>query len=559
MSAQTPPVEPIDADLAKTEQETYASRQNNIEEKTEQNMHHQDEIDFEHLPKKVLIPLCLSLCLCLFMASLDQTIVTVALPRIASDFDALADISWIGSAFLITSTAFQGLYGKCSTIFGYKIMILFALFFFLAGSLICALSTGIVMLIIGRAIAGIGGAGLQSMSQIIVAVVCPIQDRSLYQGILGAAYMVGTTIGPLIGGAFTDHLNWRWAFYINLPIGVVAAIAVAAVLRHQPTPGTTWKERFARIDYLGTLLLLGWVVAFLLPLSWGGSKYPWNSAVIIALFCVFGVLLISFVVVQWKYSKEPLMPAGVFTVHRNPPLVFTVSVLTGMCILGIMYYVPVLFQEGMGNSATIAGVKFIPFMVTIMISSVSAGVVINVFLVYRPVICLGGALGTTGAGLMILWTRDSNVGMQIGFLIVCGFGLGWYLQGIIISAQAASRKEDLPVTTGLISFCRSLGGAIGVTVFGTVFNNALLNTLPKNVPNISPTIVAAALVQNQAILSTLPDATRDAIANANVDALRYVFYAITGLMGASTLLGFATGHVELTKEELKLIQETEEA
>jgi MFS family permease len=176
------------------------------------------------------------------MASLDQTIVTIALSRIASDFNALEDTSWVGSAFLITSTAFQGLYGKFSTIFGCKIGILFAMFFFLVGSLICALANGIVMLIIGRAIAGIGGAGIQSMCQIIIAVVFPIQDRSLYQGILGAAYMVGTTVGPLIGGAFTDRLNWRWAFYINLPIGVVAVIAFSAVLRHQPTPGTTWKE-----------------------------------------------------------------------------------------------------------------------------------------------------------------------------------------------------------------------------------------------------------------------------------------------------------------------------
>ncbi|KAI9289662.1 major facilitator superfamily domain-containing protein [Umbelopsis sp. AD052] len=544
------------SDLAKTEQDTNAPDQNI--EVPERSLH-QEQMDTDHLPKRVLIPLCLSLCLCLFMAALDQTIVTVALPRIASDFNALADISWVGSAFLITSTAFQGLYGKCSTIFGYKIMILFAMFFFLGGSLICALSTGIVMLIIGRAIAGIGGAGIQTMCQIIIAVVCPIQDRSLYQGILGAAYMVGTTIGPLIGGAFTDHLNWRWAFYINLPIGAVAAIAVTTVLRHQPAPNTTWKERFSRIDYLGTLLLVGWVVAFLLPLSWGGSTYPWNSAVIISLFCVFGVLFIVFVLVQWKYSKEPLMPARVFTVHRNPPLVFASSILSGMCLLGIMYYVPILFQEGMGNSATIAGVKCIPFMVTSILASVSAGVIINVFLVYRPVICLGGALVTTGAGLMTLWTRNSNVGTQVGFMIVCGFGMGWYLQGIIISAQAASRKEDLPVTTGLISFCRSLGGSIGVTVFGSVFNNALLHTLPKDVPNISESVVAAALSQNQAILSTLPEATRNAIANASVDALRYVFYAIIGLMGAATLLGFATGHVQLSKEELEFLQEIEEA
>ncbi|CAM0138261.1 unnamed protein product [Umbelopsis sp. WA50703] len=554
MSTQST-IDLTNADLAKIKQETNISDQNL--EKTEKSP--EEQVDTGYLSKAVLIPLCLSLCLCLFMAALDQTIVTVALPRIASDFNALSDISWVGSAFLLTSTAFQGLYGKCSSIFGYKYMIIFALFFFLVGSLLCALANSIVMLIIGRAIAGIGGAGIQSMCQIIITVVCPIQDRGLYQGLVGAAYMVGTAVGPLIGGAFTDHLTWRWAFYINLPIGVVAAIAVAVVLRNQPAPGTTWKERFGRIDYLGTFLLLGWVVAFLLPLSWGGSKYPWNSAVIIALFCVFGVLLIIFIIVQWKYSKEPLMPASVFTVHRNPPLIFAANVLVGMSLMGIMYYVPILFQEGMGNSATTAGEKFIPFMISIVLSSIISGVIITVFLVYRPITVLGGALGATGAGLMSLWTRDSNLGTQIGFLIVAGFGFGWYVQGGLFSAQAPTRREDLPVTTGLVSFCRSLGGAIGVTIFGTVFNNELLATIPKHLPNASPTIIAAALAQNDAILSTLPDATRNAIADANVEALRYVFYAITGLMGAATLIALATGHIKLTKEDIKQFKESEEA
>ncbi|KAG2176465.1 hypothetical protein INT43_005705 [Umbelopsis isabellina] len=520
---------------------------------------HEKQVDNQYLPKAVLIPLCLSLCLCLFMAALDQTIVTVALPRIASDFNALSDISWVGSAFLLTSTAFQGLYGKCSSIFGYKYMILFALFFFLFGSLLCALANGIIMLIVGRAIAGIGGAGIQSMCQIIVTVVCPIQDRGLYQGLIGAAYMVGTAVGPLIGGAFTDHLTWRWAFYINLPIGVVAAVAVSAVLRNQAAPGTTWKERFGRIDYLGTVLLLGWVIAFLLPLSWGGSKYSWNSPVIIALFCVFGVLFIVFVIVQWKFSKEPLMPASIFTVHRNPPLIFAANVFAGMSTMGIMYYVPILFQQGMGNSATTAGEKFIPFMIAIVLSSIISGVIITVFLVYRPITVVGGVLAATGAGLMSLWTRDSNLGTQIGFLIIGGFGFGFFVQGGLFSAQAPVHREDLPVATGLVSFCRSLGGAIGVTIFGTLFNNELLTVLPKHLPNATPTIVAAALAQNEAILSTLPSDTRNAIADANVDALRYVFYAITGLMGAATLLALCTGHVKLTKEDIKQFKEAEEA
>jgi hypothetical protein len=180
-------------------------------------------------------------------------------------------------------------------------------------------------------------------------------------------------------------------------------------------------------------------------------------------------------------------------------------------------------------------------------------------LVYRPITVLGGALGATGAGLMSLWTRDSNLGTQIGFLIVAGFGFGWYVQGGLFSAQAPTRREDLPVTTGLVSFCRSLGGAIGVTIFGTVFNNELLTTIPKHLPNASPTIIAAALAQNDAILSTLPDATRNAIADANVEALRYVFYAITGLMGAATLIALATGHIKLTKEDIKQFKESEEA
>ncbi|KAJ2963503.1 hypothetical protein NQZ79_g1490 [Umbelopsis isabellina] len=246
-----------------------------------------------------------------------------------------------------------------------------------------------------------------------------------------------------------------------------------------------------------------------------------------------------------KISKEPLMPASIFNVHRNPSLNFA-----AMSMIGIIYYVPIFFQQGMGNSATTAGEKFIFFMIAIILARYVSGVITTVFLVYRPIIVIGGALATTGAGLMNRWTRDSSLGTQIGSLLIGRFGLGCFIQAGFFSAQAPTQKEDLPVTTGLVSFCRSLGGAIKVTIYGTVFNNELLTTIPKYLQTFTPAIITATLDQNEVILSTLPIDIGNSIKDANV-ALRYVFYAVTGLMAAVTLLSLATSHDKLSKENIK--------
>ncbi|KAI9285992.1 major facilitator superfamily-domain-containing protein [Umbelopsis sp. AD052] len=500
----------------------------------------------------------LALGLSMFMASLDQTVVSVAIPTIAAEFHSLQDVSWIGAAYFLTWTAFQGVYGKCSSIFGYKIMILFALFFFLVGSLICALANSMVMLIVGRAIAGIGGAGIQSLTQIIITVVCPVRRRGMYQGLAGLFYMIGTAIGPLIGGAFTDHLGWRWAFYINLPLGAVSALAVVLVLRNQPAPGTTWKERFSRVDYLGLVLLLAWVIILLLPLSWGGSTYPWNSPIIIVLFCLFAVLLALFLWVQWRIAKEPLMPLSVFIVHRNPVLIFMANLCMGMCLTGFIYYVPIIYQEGMGDSATTSGVKFIPYMVSTIVMAIITGILISVTLRYRPFAAMGPFIASIGTGLVTTWTLSTSTGMQVGCLILSGAGTGAFVVSALFSAQAPTKKEDLPVTTSLVSFFRSLGGVIGVALFGTIFNNTLPKLITQAIPNIDPASMTAILEGDKTVMSTYDQATQLLIRQASMEALKPVFYTTTALFCLAGLLVLATAHVPLSKEDFKKLKETKD-
>jgi hypothetical protein len=323
------------------------------------------------------------------------------------------------------------------------------------------------------------------------------------------------------------------------------------VLRSQPVPASTWKERFSRLDYLGVLLLLSWVIVLLLPLSWGGSKYSWNSPIIIALFCVFGVLLALFIFIQWKVSKEPLIPSSVFTVHRNPSLVFLANIFLGMSMMGVIYYVPTLYQQGMGDSATTAGVKFIPFMIATVLSAIVSGILISVTLKYRPFACLGASLAAVGTGLITTWTISSNTGLQVGSLILAGFGSGAFLLSALFSAQAPTRKEDLPVTTSLVSFCRSLGGVIGVAIYGAIFNNTLPKQVAQYLPNIDAATMTAIVEGDQTVIGSFSEATQTILHKISITTLQPVFYAATAFYCVAALLMFATAHVPLTKEELK--------
>jgi EmrB/QacA subfamily drug resistance transporter len=415
--------------------------------------------------------LFIGLAMAIFLAALDQTIVSTATPVITRDLHSFSDFSWISTAYLLTSTALQPLYGKFSDIFGRKSVTLFAIFTFELGSLLCAVSQNINMLIAARAIAGIGGAGLFSMVFIVISDVVNPRDRGKYQGIVGAMFGLASIAGPLLGGAFTENVSWRWCFYINLPLGAITVVVVVLFLNIPYTPSRT-REKLARIDYFGVLTLVPGITCMLLATAWGGSTYAWNSGQVIALYIVSGFLILAFVLVEIYVAKEPLLPMKLFTI-RNFVLCSIISFVLGYCLLGSTIYLPVYFQEARGYSPTSSGLRILPLAIGLVLMSIMSGGLIARTGVYAVFPIIGMALCTLGMGMQSLLKVDSNFGQMVGLLIPTGVGLGLCLQSILLAVQACVPLSAIAVGTASVQFFRNIGAVVGVAVNGAIMNNQL--------------------------------------------------------------------------------------
>ncbi|RHZ60070.1 hypothetical protein Glove_359g14 [Diversispora epigaea] len=421
---------------------------------------------------KVLL-VFVGLALSILLAALDQTIVATALPKIAQDFDALGQISWIGSAYLLTATAFQPTYGKFSDIFGRKSTFLTAIILFEAGSLICGLAKNMNMLIVARAIAGLGGGGIFSLVLIIISEIVSIQDRGKYQGMIGGVFGISSVVGPLLGGAFTDHLTWRWAFYINLPLGAIAIIFVVAFL-HLPHPEGSLVNKLKRIDWLGTFFIASSTVCVLLPLNWGGSTYEWDSPVIIVLFCVGGVGYIIFAYIEGWVSKEPLAPGRLFK-DRTIAACFSVNFWQGMAFFSLTYFVPLFYQTVKGETATESGLALLPLILGVVFASISSGQLVSrtEAISYKVLCIFGAVLITVGGGLISTLDENSNHGKQIGYLLITGVGVGAIMQTTLLAGQGIVEHKDVGSVTSLLTFFRTFGAVFGIAIFGTIFNNQM--------------------------------------------------------------------------------------
>ncbi|KAI9105494.1 major facilitator superfamily domain-containing protein [Phlyctochytrium arcticum] len=407
----------------------------------------------------------MDVALALFLAALDQTIIATATTRIAQDFNTFSQIAWIGTSYLLTATAVSPTYGKLADIFGRKPMFIFALAVFEIGSVICGAAQSMIMLIVGRAIAGVGGGGLFSLVLIIVADLVSFEDRGKYQGMLGSVF------------------GWRWCFYINLPIGAIA-IAVVQIVLKMPSPKGSIREKLHRIDYLGTALLTTGLILILVPLQLGGSEWEWSAPQTIALFIVGAVILAAFVFVELKVANEPIIPAAVFE-NRSVPAIVGIAFFLGACFYSLIYFVSIYFQVVNGDTATQAGVETMPLILGVSLTSIIAGQLMSRLGVYVPFFSVGGTLLTIGTGLISTLNATSNRGMQIGYLIFAGVDMGTMIQGRIIGIQASVQRERIAVATALVNFSQTLGGVIGMAIVGTVFNNVLAKKLEKNAPGQS--------------------------------------------------------------------------
>ncbi|KAG0296672.1 hypothetical protein BGZ96_008842 [Linnemannia gamsii] len=423
------------------------------------------------LPPKELALVFVALSVCLFMASLDQTIVSVLIPALGKTFNAPQYIAWVGTSYLLCNTAFQPLYGKLSDIFGRKSTILVAIFLFLAGSLICGAAPSMNVLIFGRATAGAGAGGMISLTMIIISDVVSMRERGKYQGIIGSMFGLSSVVGPLLGGVLAEKSTWRWGFYLNLPIGVVGTAIIIWALRLPAVKGTR-RDKLKRIDFFGSFTIVVGIVCVLLSTNWGGNEYTWNSVQVIVPYIVGGLVLLAFIYIEAKVAVEPIMPLRLFS-NQSVSAAYITSFFIGGAFMGAVFYCPLYFQMVKHFNATKAGIHLLPMVAGMLFGGIGGGVAVSKTGRYRPFIWGALVIYTTGMALLSLWDENSGLGVQIGFLFVVGLGLGGCMQNIVLAGQCAVSQADIATVTSMMSFFRSMGGVVCVAIGGSLINNIL--------------------------------------------------------------------------------------
>ena len=401
----------------------------------------------------------------MFLAALDQTIVSTALPTIVSDLGGANHLSWVVTAYLLASTATTPLWGKLGDLFGRKTVFQICIVIFLAGSALCGVAQNMTELIGFRAFQGIGGGGLMVLAMAVIGDVVPPRDRGRYQGVVGAVFGVSSVLGPLLGGFLVDNLSWRWVFYVNLPVGAVA-LAVIAVALKSKSPETR-----PRIDYLGTALLAAASTCLVLIASLGGTTWSWNSGQVWS--CGIGavLLLLGFVLVEQRVS-EPVLPLRLF---RNPvfSMVSAIGFVVGLCMFGALSFIPLFMQVVNGNSPTQSGLRLLPMMAGLLVASIGSGQLISKYGRYKIYPIVGTVF--MAIGLYLLSRVDDHTSATIMGLdmAVFGFGLGLTMQVLIIAVQNTVDYSDLGTATSGATYFRSIGGSFGASIFGTILNNRL--------------------------------------------------------------------------------------
>lgn len=463
----------------------------------------------------------------ILLSALDQTIVSTALPTIVADLGGGTHMSWVVTSYLLTDTIATVLAGKFGDLFGRKLVFQISCAVFVVGSFFCGFATGMGWLIAMRAVQGVGAGGLAVTATALIADVIPLRDRGRYQGMIGAVFGVTTVIGPLLGGLFTDHLSWRWAFYVNVPIGVVV---VVMALRTLPSVRAAVRPV---IDYLGIVFVSLAATGLTLGTSLGGTSYPWGSPMIIGLFVASVVAVGVFILVESR-ATNPMLPLRLF---RDP--VFTlcsvISFVVGFAMLGALTFLPTYLQYVQGVNATASGLRTLPMVAGLLATSTFAGNRVSRTGRYRPFPIIGASVMAVGMFLLSLMGPDTSVLLTSLYMLVLGAGIGLCMQVLTIIVQNNADYRDLGVATSGVTFFRTMGSSFGAAIFGTIYANQLAANLKAalaSVPGVAPSALSS-----PAALHALPAAQSAPIIGAYAGTVHTLFLSAVPAALLALVLG----------------------
>ncbi|KAH6622456.1 major facilitator superfamily transporter [Boeremia exigua] len=526
------------------------STTNSVDEKpgkTDGQIDYDGDVEFNPRSLKFLTVM-IGMYMSIFLVALDRTIVAIAVPALTNTFESISDIGWYGSAYLLTGACCNPIFGRIYQLYSTKWVFLAAITIFEIGSVVCGAAPSSVAFVIGRAVAGIGSAGIFQGGMMVIVGLVPLSKRPMYTAVFGMSFGVCAVLGPIVGGAFVDHVSWRWCFYINLPVGAVT-MAILFFFFHMDSPSRenlSVMQQIQRLDPIGIFFLVPSIICLVLALQWGGTTYSWSSPTVIGLLVTFFILLIIFGVVETLTPETAMAPPHV-VLNRNVAGSMIFTFLNYGSVMAIAYYLAIWFQIAKSLSAMHAGINTIPMVIAMVVASVISAKITQRIGYYIPAIIVCTVLSSIGAGLLSTMTRFSDHSYWIGYQVLFGMGLGCGGQQASLAMQKALPRKDVSLGLALGFLMQQLGGAVFLSVCQNVFATKLVNRL-SGVAGLDPMQIVSSGAT--AIRTIVPADEVDVVVDAYSFGITRCFL-IGAALSAATILGVALMEWKSIKDDKK--------